>query len=547
MSASLAQQIWQFVERFVLFVWTSHRYLLLCLIIALLFAWLVPYNTDEFIHYHPILCHAYPLNALNTFTGACGALDLRLPLVDWVAPLRSYLYIGSWPAAYYLPFFWLWPSPVSERLMNVLFLLLQALVLSRLFPFRPWHVFLGLLLFFPYAFQHIVDTGPVAFQILSVYALTLVFERWITTKHLAYPLLGAVLVFLSIWTKLIFIALIPGILIIFALALHAARERLTHDKDVTRFVIQLLAGSFVFLLLLGTLLLSTSPADPTSYPILDELMDKGEGQESIASFFTALPNLEVTKALLNPLRATHRVFDVLPVAGSWLIRLYDVLLYLGVPILSAMALFLPRIRSRVWKPLTLFGAFVITFLLIAWTKMSWAMHHTVLSFPFLVLAWLSLLSMLRTAGWLRSLAAAWVTLFMAINLFWFALFPSQSIRASDDPSKERINTFLHDEEIAGKHFYVITDWGMYFYQGLYGAANQSVLYVSGLKEPEHMEALKKLSQEHGRSLLFIVNAKEPTADLEMLRKTFKLSRCAALPEEAAWQILLSDTSSVRGC
>jgi hypothetical protein len=532
--------LWSGIERFVLLLWAAYRYLILSVGVALLFALIVPYNTDEFIHYHTLLCHVYPLNALNTFTGACGALDLNFLNTGFILPLRAYLYSGSFPSLYYLPLFWIWPSPVSARLLSVLFLLLQALVLGKLFRFNPWRVFLGLLLFFPYAFQHIVDTGPVSFQILSIYLLALLFEKWMRKPSFLYPLLAGILAFLAFWTKLLYVAELPAIALLFALAVHDSRRSFETPKAVSRLSAQLLLGVLTFLALAAALLLSTSPHDPTVHPLLDELLQKG-GRYTPADFLHKLPTLEVTKALLNPLAATHRVYDAWSIPGSGLIRLYDVLLYLGIPLFAVLALCLRELRASAWKPLLIYTLFPLTFLLIAGTKMAWAMHHTVLSFPYLVLAALSLLSVLRIAKTpkgilLRRCAHIWLGLFFVLSLFWFALFPAQGIRSSDDPSKERVNALLHSDTIAEQYFYVITDWGMYFYQGLYGSKNQSVLYISGLYEQEDFEALKKLSAQHHRQLLFIVNERAATTDLGLIRSRFTLTRCEALAKEGAWQV-----------
>ncbi len=532
--SSVLAMLWQTIEHSVLLLWKSHRYLLLCIIVALLFAWIVPYNTDEFIHYHALLCHAYPFNALNTFTGACGGLDLNLLNTGWILPLRAYLYSGSFPSLYYLPLFWLWPSPISARLLNVFLLLLQSIVLAKLFRLKTWHVFLGLLLFFPYAFQHIVDTGPVAFQILTVYLCALLFDRWMERPVLRYPLIIAVLLFLAIWTKLIFFALLPGIAILFLLAVWR------RPPATANFIVQFLGGTLLFLALMAALLLSSSPSDPSVYPLLQQFFEKG-GQYGLREFFNVLPHLTVTKALLNPLVATHRIYDVWPVAESGLVTLYIALLYLSVPLLCTWALRIKELRKAAQYTLLTFALFPLTFFLIAHTKITWAMHHAILAFPFLILAALGLLSMLLQAQSaqavrLKKTMLGMLGFFVALNLFWFALFPAQAVQSSDDPSKVRINALLHNDNAAQGYFFVITDWGMYFYQGLYGAHDQSVLYMNGIYRQEEFAALKKLSLEHRRKMLFIVNAKAKTTDLALIRTHFSLTRCAALSEHDAWQV-----------
>ena len=65
-------------------------YALICIVIAVVFSRYVPINMDEFVQYHPLLCHFYPLNTLNIYREPCGLYDLDLLGTGLVLPLRAF-------------------------------------------------------------------------------------------------------------------------------------------------------------------------------------------------------------------------------------------------------------------------------------------------------------------------------------------------------------------------------------------------------------------------------------------------------------------------
>jgi hypothetical protein len=324
--------------------------------------------------------------------------------------------------------------------------------------------------------------------------------------------------------------LLPGLAVLFILAVAQAQTSFDTQKQLSHFTSQTFSGLLLFLALCASVLLSTNPSDSSVYPLLDELLHKG-ARYDLHDLLMKLPDLEVTKALLNPFAATHRIYDVWPAAQSGLSRLYVFLMLAGVPLFSILLWMVPILRKKSWKPLMLYALF-------------W-LHHVILAFPWLILSALSLSTLLRdaqspSARMIRNVWIGWLGLFFTINLFWFALFPSQHIQSSDDPSKERVNAFLYSEELASRYFYVITDWGMYFYQGLYGPKNQGVLYVSGIYKQEDFDALRTLADRYHRKLLFIVDTKAKTTDMSVLHSKLKLMQCKAMDPNGAWQILLED-------
>ena len=202
------------------------------LFITILFCKFVPYNMDEFSSYQVIICAHYKNAHLNTFRESCGRSDLNVLNTGLFLPLREYEYIGSITSLYYYPVFLMWKSPVSARFMGIIFLLIQAIILSKIFKIKIEYIFLGLVAFFPYFFQHIVDTGVVGFQITLTYAAYYFLTRWFEKINLKYILIVSLLLFLGIWAKLTFVFFLPGLSLIFLQLLIKNRKSIFYDGEI---------------------------------------------------------------------------------------------------------------------------------------------------------------------------------------------------------------------------------------------------------------------------------------------------------------------------
>ena len=509
----------------------------LTLIIATVSAWVIPFEGDEFYQYHALFCRYYPWNRLNTFMAGCGEYDLRLTGTDLVLPLRAYLYSGSFPSLYYLPLFLLWPSPISARWLNLLFLLAESVVLGRIFQFDGRRVFYGLLLFFPYAFQHVVDTGPVSLHLLSVFVIYALAIRWCRSLHLVYPILIASVIVACIWTKLVYLLLLPGIAVLVILAFFQSglHERVWQGRR--RFWLQLILGIALTTGMTSMLLFSSAPLSPDQYPLIEELQ-RGGGY-SLTYLYRSFWNLGITQLWMNPLSATHRIYEVSRL--SPIFSLSSLALFFGISwiILTAWITVRPA-RTGLAVAAILYLVFLGTTVLVIRTKVAWGMHHLILVFPFLILAILTTISALRrtvtgASLGLRSLFLTGGVLLGMLNAGMYAYFPFQQKLTRADPSKMHAHTLLSDPVFAQRYFYVVLDHGMYFFQALYGPRDQSVLYVR-LNSREKIRQLELLAKQHKRQLLFLANVREPVSDLHLLRSALPLIRCKALPTDAVWQI-----------
>jgi len=396
-------------------------------------------------------------------------------------------------------------------------------------------IMLGLVAFFPYAFQHLVDTGPIGFDITSIFLIVYCIDRWLATQSARYPIACALLVFCGIWTKLVYFWFVPGLAILFLYACigHWATVR----KHALRLGIQAASASVLLIVLLSLLLFSTAPGNSAVHPFLSQLA--GSEATPLSQYlrggFLSSP---VVQSLANPYQAIQRVFDVpLP---SYFSLAAALLFYCSLPFIAVVLLMLKAISGTQLRTVFVqYVAFLATIMMIGRTPLAMFMHHAVLSLPFLILAVVTLLGSITLSS-ARQLMLIPALAFVSVNLFFYGTFSAQPIRSSDDPSKLELHAVLRDPTIARDYFMVITDWGMYYYQGLYGDHAQSVLYVQPLNKETDVGRLLLMSAEHKRSLLFVFNSKSPESDLELIRSSFNVKPCSAIDETAVWQMLIED-------
>ena len=520
-------------------------FLIIGIVIVMLFSKVVPLNMDEFLFYHPIICNYYPWNKLNTFRESCQGFDLNFLNMGPIIPLRAFPYIGSFPCIYYYPIFLIWKSPLSARLVGVIFLMLQAFLLSKIFRIRALFVFLGLLLFFPYFFQHMVDTGPIGFQTTCIFLLYFLANKWFTTITIGYPLFIAVIIFLNIWTKPTFFWLLPGISIIFLLQIWENRHKLFSKKESILLFIQQAALSILLLIaLLSILFLSTEPSNSSVRPYINLIGDLHyyTFQELLRGDWLSSG---VVRALINPLEATQRIFEPLP--PTLLTYLWDILLYLWVPLILVILWKHSFLRQNLISTVILYISFILTLFIIIRTKNSLHMHHAILAFPFLILSILSIISLvinnklLDKIGYFQKRFLIMLpVIFYILNAIFFNTFYKQPIRNHDDPSKVVVNSLLNSTDLAKKYFYVVIDWGMYYYQGLYGPKEQSVLYMEPLFLQGQIDQLKELSRSHNRKLLFIYNSRGTASNIPLIFSSFGVKRWDKIDESSVWQVLIEN-------
>ena len=518
--------------------------LLFCVFFVVIFSKVIPYCMDEFGGYHTIMCHHYPFNKINTYRESCNAYDLKLFNTNIVLPLRVGQYIGSFPCLYYYPLFLLWKSPVSARFLGIIFIFLQAIILGYTFRLNKLSVFFALLLFFPYLLQHLIDTGQIGYQITSIFFLYFLINRWCTTLELRYPICASVVLFLGIWTKLSYFWYAPGILMLFLLQVWENKETIFQKKNTLLFFGQLFVSLITLGGLLSILFLSTSPSNPNEKYINVPL---SYGTYSIKELLsTAWQRSKILGLLLNPYAAVERIYDFELPSANLLCYVYDILIYLSIPI----ALFILWKKSsaskyRLIAPTVMYAAFLLTVVMILRTQASRHMHHAILSFPFLILSAILLIKYILQFVQVHNnlilpkiLLIRWFIFFVMLNTFFFSTFWWSPVPPVQDASRNEINKFLNNSTLAKNYFYVVIDWGMYYYQALYGPKEQSVIYMEPLDSQDLIDQLKNLKATYKRKLLFIYNSRTPESNMDLIHSSFLVERCKTINENLVWQILI---------
>lgn len=521
------------------------------LAIVLVFDEFVPYATDEFVGYYLIQCRHYRYNLLvdPQCRSSLNVLNSGLFL-----PLESPLgYVGTFPSLYYYPLFLIWKSPMSARFMGIIFLLIQAIILSKLFHIKMEYLFLGLISFFPYSFQHIVDTGPVTFQITSIYFIYYLLRKWLRTLDIACPIAISIIVFLGIWTKLTYFWLLPGIGMLFLLSLIENKETSVRKGYLKKLIVQFYI-SFLFLMsLLSLLFLSSLPNIPDNYPyqyyVFKSDLSARYPLQKLLFNLNAVMNLRLFDNLINPFQATHMIYDAKQ--PTFLTFIYEVLVYSTVPLSWVLLSMLSKKNSGKYisKSAFLVLIFIITLIFIISMKSSWAMHHAILAFPFLILSFLVVASRLSVAsnplhGFFTSqrLIVLWFLSFLLFNGYFFASFPSQVADTGNYPSTAMVNRILSNEYLSKNHIYAIVDWGIYYFQGLHGSKFQGVRILDP-NDPDQMRHLKIVSLMYDRKVLFIYNSL--TFNPDSLGKHFSLKPCKLIDENSVWNIMLEEDEDSR--
>ena len=184
------------------------------LFIATMVITAVPIQVDESIQYHVITCDFYK-NA-STFWNPCdGSTDLDLLGIKLK---RAYHYVGGFSSYFYYPFFRLYPSILTQRLVGILFLLALVGTLTVLEGKNKLSVIVLFGLSFPLIYQFANDTGPVRYG-LFIAALTPWFVGRIlrlkqkTIKASLNIILGFLL-FLAVEDKPFFLYLVPSVFLL---------------------------------------------------------------------------------------------------------------------------------------------------------------------------------------------------------------------------------------------------------------------------------------------------------------------------------------------
>jgi len=270
-------------------------------------AWLspraVPYNMDEFVHYHALGCaSAVHARELPLIRDGCGWHDLRLPFTRTLLPLRAYLYIGSIPALPFYPFWRLIDQPVAARLSGACCFLLCVWLAGRLLRIGASSIVVASLVFPVWLFTFVVDEGPVGLSAALLLLALLAGRRALlaqrTASSVAWAVLAGLALFLGLWTKLVFAWWLPSVAV-FTLA--EARRQGPLGAVARRRLPALVAAAAFLALPTGLLLASV---DRDGQPYAAALRKGGVSTEP--------ENVEAVKAFLEKRPPDFRQFRKRP-------------------------------------------------------------------------------------------------------------------------------------------------------------------------------------------------------------------------------------------
>jgi hypothetical protein len=459
--------------------------------LLLVAAWLspraIPYNMDEFVHYHALGCATAELaREVPLIRDGCGYHDLRLPFTKTPLPLRSYVYIGSLPSVPFYPFWRAFQDPVAARVQGAAFFLLWGWLALRLLRVRPGSLVVASLVFPVFLATFVVDEGPVGVSALLFLSALLAARRALDAdggrRAAAWAALAGFALFLGLWVKLVFGWWLPAFAVF---ALEEVRRRSPSiGEAVRRRGSAVLAG--VLALLAPTLvLLASVDRDGRPYAAAFRWSGVATEPEAVESVAVRLGAYVTDGSLLAPrnILLPPSPVDVLPA-----------LLGVGILVLGLARAAGRRREGTGWVLLA-----ALTFGLVASSGHSQWPHHFAFPLLLLVLALAVALDALGRRG--RIVVAALVL------AFWASLasrLPVASVPPESSPEKDRLLAFVREEGLDRRTLQVHASWGTYYIAQLFGDPRRMLVYVRGAPDdPARLEQLRGVARAHGRSLLLV--------------------------------------------
>ena len=513
------------------------------------FALKVPFNMDEAIHYQPLACLQYPNAHWHEFREACGEKDLFL--FDWL-PLRAFSYVGALSNIAFYPFWLIWNDPLVLRFFGFVLGIGSLVIFSRLVRVSLWLGVLTLGLFPPFLFQHVVDTGPIAWQLFWGLAGSTAFAkglegvlssrlanavRWKDVfRRLGLSLFAGVSFFLVLEQKLFGIFFFP----FFACSL-AIRWRVVIQDTILLGAQTLKMGfrcwkilkrpsqamvfrSFEWLLNVVSFVAVSGAITVALFNILMSLKTRagttygGVLRDSASRLTTdeALLHLEkyfhfLTNYMLQPEQYLHRIYS--SSAGDWYVRVGTLqeqwMTVLGQPnaiwpLLGILFLLLISFvfgRSAFLWCSSLLGVGVAILFAVVNVRYSWAGHHVIAAHLFVALAALAALAHLK--GWRAGIVVSMLSAVSAFSYWQAARLEDARVLAHSSRSREELFRFVDNPDFARSHFLVHLNWGTYYLDALFGPQDQLVSYIEPFREAEHFARISSSAKNLGRKVAFL--------------------------------------------
>ncbi|MEO8500861.1 MAG: hypothetical protein ABI565_08085 [Vicinamibacteria bacterium] len=468
--------------------------LVLCVAAARLSVELIPFDMDEFIHFHALGCLAFPQSrALSGFDESCRALELTLPFSSTPLPLRSYAYNGSLPSIVFWPFWLAFKDPVSARVQGFFFLALLTLLISRISRTSLLSSALAVLVLPTFAFSLIVDLGATGFSLTAGAIAVLCLDRALqaprTRNQVLWGLAAGLACASGAWAKLVFVWFLPG-LAFWALARVAKRPEARPALWRAGLALTLVLGSATALLVFSR--------DSAGRPF-KEVLSYSEPARKVKQVRRRA--LMLVDTVLDGTSVMPEFMRIPPASPDGLPRTLAVLL-----ILYGLA---SPARSKV-------GVFLVAGLLslmaTATSQAAWGPHHVAFGAFFVVLALASALDRLRTR---RSLAFGGASALVALVLGGLLYrLPQADIDPRVGFAKDRLLNSIRRSRLDSQCLQVHVSWGTYYISHLFGSPEQAVAFSR--RHPLDASDADLLRESAGdkRCLLVVSEESEPRPALE---------------------------------
>ncbi|HKZ30851.1 MAG TPA: hypothetical protein VJ648_00685 [Vicinamibacteria bacterium] len=446
----------------------------------------VPYNMDEFVHYHALGCAtAADAQALPSIRDGCGYFDLRLPFTTTPLPLRAYYYIGSIPALPFYPFWRLVDDPVAARLAGACWFLVSTLLAGRLLGVGASSILTASLVFPVWLGTFLVDEGPVALSVVLLLSAFLAERRALQAPasgaSAVWAAAAGLALFLGLWTKLVFAWWLPTVAIF---VLEEARRQGQSLAAAARSRLPALVAGAAFLAVPTTLLLASVDRDGQPYAAALRQGGLSTEPEDVEAVALRLVRYVVDGSLVAPrnLLLPASRLDVLPLLLS------AVLLVLGWRRAAS------RRAMATWAILS-----ALTFAFVAASGHSRWPHH--FAFPLLPLV---LALALACEGLARRERLA---TFALVAVFWATLgarLPEARTPAESSVDKDRLLAFVRDRGLDRESLQVHASWGTYYIAQLFGDPARMVVYARRVvDDPARLSQMAELARATGRPVLLL--------------------------------------------
>lgn len=460
-------------------------------------SWNIPFNNDEAVQFHTIACELFPNAQLHKFREGCGVKNLNV--FGYSLPLRSYTYIGVSGALAFIPFWWIVAAPIALRIWTGFLWLASSVVLSRLL-LVPWALVMTVvMLSTPVFAQHLIDTGPIAWQLLLLeFGVWLVVTALTCSSLWRIVLLGGLAglcAFLAFEQKgfVVYGACFALYLFIVATFRRGLLRELGLRLGLLRFVTCGGAFALVSSALLGILLSAKTIEGGSYYTALQSATKNysiNELESWVSHFMTFIRDF-----ILFPTRYFHRVYDVAGLVSRES-DFFAVMCLSGVA--AGAALLLAIERKWAYIGLLILSVFLAggDLFLMARAQMAWAGHHVIFAHVIIFVGLAVALNALLPRYAVLVIGAIGLLLYEQVTP-WQTLVNAKP-QVESDPSRMELLEIVDTPNFASNYVVTHLSWGTYFIDALFGPRDQIVTWVESPEQPE----LEQIARSRQRRLAF---------------------------------------------